>query len=115
MDKKRKVRAIIRDLDKATYDDLVKSEPLKELIIKETPTSIESAVKNRSTFATIFEINNSNTFLEIHKKDWIPALESCIAYYVKKENYEECTRINALINEIRSRNNKMRIKTNYDE
>lgn len=116
MDKRRKVKAMIQNLDQASYEDLVKSESLRDLVIRETPLAIKLAIKNRLSFATIFEINNTNNFVEIHKRDWIPALESCIAYYVDKENYEECTKINSVVEELKkTKTKKTVIKSHSNE
>jgi len=101
MEKRRKVRATILGIDSVEEEDLKKSLILKDLVIKETPEAVEEAISSRSNFATIFEVNDSGNYVEIHKRDWIPALQACLMYCVQKENYEACTKINKLIDKLK--------------
>lgn len=103
MPKQRRIRAIIDHVESYSYSELVSSEQLKELVYKETPAAIEEAIKHKSQYATIFEINNTGHYVEIHKKDWIDALNVCIAEKVEKEDYKECARLNEIIQRIESK------------
>jgi hypothetical protein len=114
-DKKRKVKAVINNIEDATYEDLRQSLILKELVMKEVPAAIEEAIKSRSTFASLFEINDTFSFVEIHKRDWINALECCLVYNVQKEDYEQCSKITKLINQLKSINSKLTVKKNGNE
>lgn len=110
MPKQRRIRAIIDQVESYSYSELVSSEQLKQLVYKETPLAIEEAIKHKSQYATIFEINNSGHYVEIHKTDWVDALNACITDLVAKEDYKECARINELIQKIQSKQHKT--KTN---
>jgi cyclophilin family peptidyl-prolyl cis-trans isomerase len=115
MAQKRKVmRALFDNIETLTTEQILSSEVLKKLIVTETPKAISHAHKNKGTYASIFEINNSKFFIEIHKKDWLAALESCVVFNVEIEDYENCQEINALIQEIKSskRSPKIKIKSN---
>lgn len=115
MAQKRKViRALFDNIENLTSEQIVSSDILKKLIITETPKAISHAHKNKGTYASIFEINNSKFFIEIHKKDWLAALETCVIFNVESENYESCQEINTLIQEIKSstKSPKIKIKSN---
>ena len=74
---------------------------------KEVPASIEYAIENKKTFASIFEINDSNCYIELHKNQWIQALETCILFYIEEEDYEACNKITKLIEKIKKKPKKV--------
>jgi transcription antitermination factor NusA-like protein len=107
---KRPVRALFGDTKNLTAEDISQSEILKTLLKVEVPKSISQAVKEKKLYAPIFEINSSAHYIEIHRRDWIAALETCVVFHVENEDYERCTEINALIKEIRDGQKKPKIK-----
>lgn len=100
---KKNVRAIFEGLDRLSAEDIQKSEILKNLLLLHVPQSIQYALDNGKIFATVFEINNSGEFIEIHKTFWIPALETIVLWLVEIEDYERCTEIQNLITSIRTK------------
>lgn len=113
MAKNRKIRAIIDNIEAYTSDDLLTSEILKNLVYKEVPNSIEEAIKSNSSYATLFEINNTGYCIELHKRDWVVALNVCLEENVSREDYKECSRINDLITKIQKKQSKQtKIKSN---
>jgi hypothetical protein len=106
MPKQRKIRAILDAVERYTSTELLSSETLTQLVYKETPNAIEEAIKTNSTYASIFEINNSGHYVEIHKRDWVPALSVCLSEKVSKEDYKECSRINELITKLQKKQTK---------
>jgi excinuclease UvrABC helicase subunit UvrB len=78
-------------------EDLVESEVLLGVLKKEVPKAINKAIKEKKTYATVFEINSSNVYVEIHKKDWVNALNSCVEFHAKEEEYETCVELNNTI------------------
>jgi sugar/nucleoside kinase (ribokinase family) len=113
---KKVVRAIFDNIQSLTAQDIEGSNILKGLLKVEVPKAIEYAVENGKTFATIFEINTSNSFIELHKNQWIQALETCVIYYVEEEDYESCNKITKLMELIKNKSAKKvvsrKIKTN---
>lgn len=97
------IRAIFDGVNQLTTEDVIASEPFNKLLKEKIPSIIEEAHKVGSVFATIFEINDSGCFIEIHRNDWIKALESCISMYVEDEDYNTCGKITALIQEIKDK------------
>jgi hypothetical protein len=107
MKNKRPPRAVFENLDSLKAKDIQNSEILKTLLKKEVPQSIEYAIENKKTFAAIFEINDSNCYIELHKNQWIQALETCIIFYIEEEDYESCNKITKLIEKIKKKSNKV--------
>jgi hypothetical protein len=103
MGKNRPPRAIFEKIGTLTAQDIEASNILKGLLKVEVPKAIEYAIQNKKTFASIFEINDSNSYIELHKNQWISALETCILFYVEEEDYESCNKMTKLIESIRSK------------
>jgi len=101
------IRAIFDGVHELAAEDVAKSESFIKLLREKTPTIIEEAHKANSTFATLFEINDSGCFIEIHRNDWVNALEACIPMYSEKEDYEMCGKITKLIGEINDKIKKL--------
>jgi hypothetical protein len=103
MKKYRPARAIFENVSALAAKDIEASNILKGLLKVEVPKAIEYAIENKKTFASIFEINDSNSYIELHKNQWIFALETCILFYVEEEDYEACNKMTKLIESIRSK------------
>jgi hypothetical protein len=95
--KRRPFRVNFENVHHMHADQLVESEVLLSVLKKEVPKAINAAIKEKKTYATVFEINTFGVFVEIHKKDWISALNSCIEMHAKKEEYEVCVEINKTV------------------
>ena len=94
------VRAMFNSPELLTSDEIAKSEVLKDLLKKHVPISIEDALVQNKIYAQLFEINDSNSYVEIHRNNWIQALETCLVWYVDEEDYEMCNHIKNLIHSI---------------
>jgi hypothetical protein len=88
MVRRRVVRALFDNPEHITAADVSQSEILKSLLKIHVPNSIEYAIINKKIYACVFEINETNEYLEIHKNHWIQALETCLLWYIEEENYE---------------------------
>lgn len=115
MEKRRATKVYIPNLEQVSAEDLKKSDILKKVLFTEVPKSIEYANKNKKLFASIFEINDTNNYVEIHRKDWITALESCVNHYISLEDYEYCNKIKSLINSIKTSSSKLTINKREGE
>jgi hypothetical protein len=107
------VRAVFDNPHDISTESVAKSEELKKLIKSQLPEVIKLALDHNKQYASVFEINDSNVYLEVHKKNWVQALETCSLWYVEEENYEMCASIKELILQIKNkgRNNKIDLKT----
>ena len=103
---KRKIpRAYFDNIEHISTEDLEKLNALKTLLKDQVPKSIELAIVSKKTFASVFEINDSNNFVEIHKKDWIPALDTCIRWHVEsgEENWEYCSHMAKIVESLKEK------------
>lgn len=83
-------------LDGVSLDRILESTTLVEFIYAETPEAIQAAIKSKKSTAVLFQINNSDTYLELPKSEWVQAIESCMKYHTEKEHYEVCTSLQQL-------------------
>jgi len=100
MSKRQIPKAFFEPLEDIRASDLLDNEPLLDMIKKETPSAIEEAFKAKKTFATLFEINGLDLYLDLPKHYWVPALEACIRFMIEKEDFESCVHLRNLIEEI---------------
>lgn len=101
MSKRQIPKAFFEPLESIQASDLLENEDLLNMVKKETPSAIEEAFRNKKTFATLFEINGMDLYLDIPKQYWIPALEQCIRFMIEKEDFEKCIPLRNLIEEIK--------------
>lgn len=97
------VRAIFDTPEMVTSEDVAKSNELKELLKIHVPYAINDAIVANKIYASVFEINDTNVYLDIHKNNWIQALETCLLWYVENESYEMCVYIKDLIQAIKNK------------
>ena len=100
MSKRQIPKAFFEPLEDIRASDLLDNEDLLNLIKIETPKAIEEAFRNKKTFATLFEINGIDLYLDIPKQYWVPALEKCIHFMIEREDFEQCIPLRNLIEEI---------------
>lgn len=112
---KKVVRALFDDPQGVDPQKVADSQDLKKLIKQQIPDAVRMAIDARKTYASLFEINDSSCYVDLHKKEWINALETCLLWYVEDENYEMCTKIKDLINEINKRSKNNRLDLNDGE
>lgn len=101
MNKRQIPKAFFEPLEDIQASDLFDNEALLDMIKKEVPLAIEEAFRNKKTFATLFEINGMELYLDIPKQYWIPALEKCISFKLTEEKFEDCIKLRDLIEEIK--------------
>ena len=83
-------------IDNVPVDRILESTTLVEFVYIETPEAIKAAIKSKKATATLFQINNSEAYLEIPKSEWVAAIDSCMTYFMEKERYEVCTELKQL-------------------
>jgi len=101
------IRAIFDQVHMLTSEDVIRSEPFKKLLKEKAPAVIAEAHKSNSVFATLFEINDSGCYIELHRNDWPNALEACVSMYVEEEDYDTCGKITALMHEIKDKHKRL--------
>jgi len=112
--KRKTVRALFEQPETLRAQDIAGSEILKQLLKVHIPNSIEDAIVNNKVYAPIFEINDTDHYVEIHKNHWVQALETCLLWYIDDENYEMCNHIKNIIKSIQEKPKKVSVKKNKD-
>jgi hypothetical protein len=112
----RPVRAIIENLHELTHEDITSSGVLEDLLMEEIPGAIDKAVTEGKQYASLIEINSTGEYVDLHKRDWIKALNSCVTYFASPEveDYETCSKISELIEKLSKKKGKLKIKTTED-
>lgn len=72
----------------------------KVLLTEHIISCIEYAVDKNMPNIEIFNINNSNYIIELDQISYKENLQSIYDYYIKSEQYENCTRLIKVINKI---------------
>jgi len=103
MNKRKTVRAIFENIESLTSEEIMSSDALKNILKIQVPIAIREAFNSKKQYASIFEINTSGYFIEIHKRDWVSAIETCITMYLESEQYEECSKLKELISEVQKK------------
>lgn len=104
-------KAVFEPWEGLTADDLLNTRQLIELVRHETPKAIKDAFQNNKSFATLFQINHTEYYLDIPKPYWISALEECIKYLIEDQRYEECRDLKKLIDDIKAGSKTVSKKT----
>lgn len=93
-------------------EDVSGSKELKKLLKQRVPAAINYAHTENKLYAPLFEINDTNCYIELHKKQWIQALETCMLWYIEDEDYETCLKIKDIIHSIQSKNRPKKLIIN---
>jgi hypothetical protein len=65
--------------------------------MKTLVTNIADGIKDDLESVNIAEIKHTDIILSVSKDEWKGGLEKAMEYYIKTEEYEECTKIKKLI------------------
>ena len=72
----------------------------KPTMMKSLVTNIAEGVEFELESVNIAEIKNQNVIISVPKTEWKSGLENAMNYYIKTEEYEECSKIKKLINKL---------------
>ena len=84
----------------ASYDQLNEMPEVKEVVIEEVINAIRDAIKRKKSKIELFEVADSDYYLELDKNKFKTSLETAIEYFVEKEEYDKCIECRDLINKI---------------
>ena len=84
----------------ASYDQLNEMPEVKEVVIEEVINAIKDAIKRKKSKIELFEVADSDYYLELDKNKFKTSLETAIEYFVEKEEYDKCIECRDLINKI---------------
>ena len=69
----------------------------KPLMMKTLVANIAEGVKDNLETISIAEIKYTDIIINVPKTEWKSGLEKAMEYYIKTEEYEECSKIKKLI------------------
>ena len=72
----------------------------KPTMMKSLVENITEGIESNLESVNIAEIKHTDIILSVSKDEWKPGLEKAMEYYIKTEEYEECSKIKKLINKI---------------
>ena len=72
----------------------------KPIMMKSLVLNIADGIKDNLEIVNIAEIKNHDIMISVPKEEWKAGLENAMDYYIKREEYEECTKIKKLIEKI---------------
>jgi hypothetical protein len=84
----------------ASYDQLHEIPEVKEVVIEEVIIAVRDAIKRKKSSIELFEVANSDYYLQLSKDKFKPSLEAAIEYFVEKEEYDRCIECRDLINKL---------------
>ena len=72
----------------------------KPQVYKSLIEGVTEAIKNNKKEIKLCEVKNSNVYITVEKSDWKDSLDRALQFYVKREEYEECSKIKNLIDKL---------------
>ena len=72
----------------------------KPVMMKSLVSNIADGIEDNLESVNIAEIKNYDVIISVPKTEWKSGLENAIEYYIKTEEYEECSKIKKLIKKI---------------
>ena len=72
----------------------------KPLMVKTLVNNIAEGIEDNLESVNIAEIKNYDLILTVPKTEWKSGLEKALEYYIKGEQYEQCSKIRDLINKL---------------
>ena len=72
----------------------------KPQVYKSLIEGVSEAIKNNKKEIKLCEVKNSNLYITVEKTKWKSSLDSALQFYIDTEEYEECSKIKDLINQL---------------
>ena len=72
----------------------------KPTMMKSLVSNIAEGIEDKLESVNIAEIKNHDLIISVPKSEWKSGLERAMEYYIKTEEYEQCSKIKNLINKI---------------
>ena len=84
----------------ASYDQLHEIPEVKEVVIEEVIVAVREAIRRKKSSIELFEVANSDYYLELKKDQFKSSLETALEYFVEKEEYDRCIECRDLISKL---------------
>ena len=90
---------MIRKIPIISLEDF-ETKSKKRQVYKSLVQSISEGVEFKLESVNVAEIKNHDMIISVPKTEWKSGLENAMDYYIKKEEYEECSKIKKLIEKL---------------
>jgi hypothetical protein len=84
----------------ADYSVLTTFPEIKQAVLDEAIYAIKDGIEKHKSSISLFEIANSEYYIELSKEKWKPILEHLIEHYAEKEEYDKCVEVRDLISKL---------------
>lgn len=85
----------------ASYEQLTKIPQIRNAVIQETIIAIKEGILKKKQTIPLFEVANSQYYINIERKHWKRALSTAIDYFVELEDYDKCIECRELIKKLK--------------
>ena len=106
MMKKKSPNLILTNYSLRGVLDTLFNTKVQEILYSETFESIKKSLQEKKRECVICDIGQLETTITLSKPNWEPALNSILEYYIKVEDYDKCSQINKLIQELNGEGSK---------
>jgi len=72
----------------------------KPTMMKSIVVNIADGIEENLESVNVAEIKNHDVIISVPKAEWKGGLEKAMEYYIKTEEYEECSKIKKLLNKL---------------
>ena len=84
----------------AEYSQLPHIQEVREAVMEEAILAIKDGIEKKKTSISLFEVAQSDYYIELSKENWKPTLEHLIEFYADREEYDKCAEVRDLINKL---------------
>jgi len=84
----------------ADYSQLTEIPEIQQIVRDEAIYAIKDGIEKHKSSISLFEIAQSDYYIELGKDKWKPTLEKLIEYYAEKEEYDKCVEARDLITKL---------------
>tara|TARA_R110002167_G_scaffold171811_1_gene369888 strand:- start:96 stop:374 length:279 start_codon:yes stop_codon:yes gene_type:complete len=91
---------MIRKIPVISLNDF-EAKAKKPVMMKSLVLNIADGIEDNLESVNVAEIKNHNIIISVPKTEWKGGLENAMEYYIKTEEYEECSKIKNLIEKIK--------------
>ena len=83
-----------------SYSQLTEIPEVRQIVMEETVYAIKDGIAKHKSSISLFEVAQSDYYIELSKDKWKPTLEKLIEYYIEQEEYDKCIEARDLINKL---------------
>jgi len=84
----------------ADYSQLTAVPEVQKIVREEAFYAIKYGIEKKKSSISLFEVANSDYYIELSKDKWKPTLEKMIEHYVESEEYDKCAEARDLISKL---------------